>query len=196
MQYAECPGATGIARGWHRGVSSMRPEYTHALMARFWAKVDATGDCWIWNGYTNQNGYGRFSVDGRMIVAHRVAYTALVGAVPDGLCLDHLCRVRHCVNPDHLDPVLGQVNSRRGYGLPAKNARKTKCPAGHLYSTENTIVTKKGSRRCRLCLTSVAKRRYQREISTPESLEAVRAARRESYHRNKHRHDRRVKRPS
>ena len=71
------------------------------------ANVDATGDCWLWTGHCNQFGYGVVKHRGadRDRMAHLVLYEQLVGAVPDGLELDHLCRVRNCVNPDHLEPV-------------------------------------------------------------------------------------------
>ncbi len=84
---------------------------------RFWAKVDKSGDCWLWSGALNDRGYGIFAVGTPpkdAIRAHRWAFENTVGVIPDGLQLDHLCRVRHCVRPDHLEPVTTQENTRRG----------------------------------------------------------------------------------
>lgn len=72
------------------------------------------GPCWLWTGATNSDGYGHLWVDGRWPPAHRVAYEQLIGAIPDLLVLDHLCRVTQCVNPSHLEPVTNQVNILRG----------------------------------------------------------------------------------
>jgi len=87
---------------------------------RFWSKVDKTGDCWIWNGGVGAGGYGAFGSydeadDPITVRAHRYAYEALVGPIPAGLVLDHLCRVRRCVNPAHLEPVTNAENIRRGF---------------------------------------------------------------------------------
>lgn len=76
-------------------------------------RVTETG-CWIWVGRLNRNGYGRICLGGREPMAHRVSYELHVGPIPDGLVLDHLCRVRCCVNPFHLEPVTVQVNTLRG----------------------------------------------------------------------------------
>ncbi|EFE65780.1 HNH endonuclease [Streptomyces viridosporus ATCC 14672] len=109
---------------------------------------DASG-CWPWIGAKAGTGYGMIRWDGRSRPAHRVMYEFFIGAIPEGLDLDHLCRVRHCVNPWHLDPVTRQVNIRRG-DKPKVNAGKTHCPHGHPYDEANTIVYK-GSRFCRKC---------------------------------------------
>lgn len=82
---------------------------------RLWAKVDMTDGCWLWTGTVNRQGYGRFCIGGRgnTRLAHRVTYELLVGPVPVGLELDHLCNVRGCVRPDHLEPVTHVENLRR-----------------------------------------------------------------------------------
>jgi len=81
---------------------------------RFWAKVDKSDTCWTWTGSRNGRGYGLFMVaPGSCVRAHRFAYELLVGPIPDGLQLDHLCGVKACVNPSHLEPVTNEENSRR-----------------------------------------------------------------------------------
>ncbi len=96
---------------------------------RFWVKVDVLGDCWLWAAGLDGHGYGQFRVgsrtDGtrRMVRAHRWAYEHLVGVIPDGLDLDHLCRTPRCVNPAHLEPVTNRENSRRGFASRGATAR-------------------------------------------------------------------------
>ena len=81
---------------------------------RFWAKVKKTDGCWLWTGWKNDRGYGNFEVDStRTVKAHRFAYEVLVGPIPDGLTLDHLCRNPSCVNPEHLEPVTLRENIMR-----------------------------------------------------------------------------------
>jgi len=107
----------------------------------------------VWDA-PSAEGYGTFYLDGRSQKAHRVAYELLVGPIPEGLTLDHLCRVRHCVNPDHLEPVTRLENWRRGTGPSAASRRqrsKTRCKHGHEFSEENTYVTAAGARQCRTC---------------------------------------------
>lgn len=118
--------------------------------ARFWLHVDASGDCWLWTGALGRGGYGSFKAGPKTVRAHRFAYEALVGLIPEGLTLDHLCRVRSCVNPGHLDPVSIADNVRRGQAGGSWNRRKTRCPLGHPYDETNTkrVV---GRRVCRAC---------------------------------------------
>lgn len=120
---------------------------------RFWSKVDFDGPdgCWLWRATLDTAGYGRFrAAEARsMVSAHRRAYMRLVGPIPEGLVLDHLCRVRNCVNPAHLEPVTHEENCRRG-----ENAQrdKTHCPQGHPYDEANTyIYPSDGRRACRRC---------------------------------------------
>lgn len=125
------------------------------LWDRFWPKVDTTGPCWEWTASKNHLGYGQVSreyPDRRLGMAHRVAYELLVGPIPEGKELDHLCRNPSCVNPDHLEPVTHAENMRRApYDAPASKRAKTHCPAGHPYSGENLYVNPKGRRECRAC---------------------------------------------
>lgn len=111
---------------------------------RFWAKVNKTESCWLWMSGTAGEGYGVFHLEhGRQVYAHRFAYELLVGPIPEGLEIDHLCRVRLCVRPDHLEAVTPQENQRRA------NA-KTHCPRGH---------DREGRPHCRICKRDAARAR-------------------------------------
>jgi hypothetical protein len=95
--------------------------------------------------------YGYIRVDGKTVKATRYGYAALVGPIPEGLQLDHLCRVRRCVRPDHLELVTSRENSLRGIGPAAINARKTHCSKGHPYDAENTAIYEGDGKRHRYC---------------------------------------------
>lgn len=100
--------------------------------AKFWTKVEKSDGCWLWQGARIPEGYGQAVFDGRVQGAHRIAYQLLVGPIPAGLQLDHLCRTPQCVNPAHLEPVTGRENVLRTPNAPtAINARKTHCDRGH-----------------------------------------------------------------
>lgn len=122
----------------------------------FWSRVDKTNDCWNWKG-TLLNGvgtYGRFHHKGQYIYAHRLSYELSKGEIPEGLSIDHLCRNRQCVNPNHLETVTHKENMLRGYGVGGKGARQTHCKNGHPLSGDNLLILNKdkGWRRCRTCL--------------------------------------------
>lgn len=130
------------------------------LAARFWAKVDKNGPngCWLWMSSCSGGGYGQVSNRGGRR-AHRVAYELLVGPIPKGLCLDHLCENPRCVNPDHLEPVTQRTNTLRSKtSAAAINERKTHCPQGHPYDEGNTRYKRDGSRVCRTCEKERARR--------------------------------------
>lgn len=129
------------------------------FIAAAWKKiaVDESG-CWVWQGLLSSSGYGLMSVGGRRTQAHRWTYENIGGhQIPDGLVMDHLCRNRACVNPDHLEPVTNRTNLARGVSFTGINLRKTHCPQGHEYTPENTYVARgrfpdsSGMRKCRTC---------------------------------------------
>lgn len=132
---------------------------------RFAEKIALTdSDCIEWIAGTNEHGYGIFFISKsprrRFVRAHRWSYEHHVGPVPEGLDLDHLCRNRACVNPDHLEPVTARVNLLRGESPSALNAKKTHCPAGHAYAGSNLSVNSDGNRVCRTCRRARDRRRY------------------------------------
>jgi hypothetical protein len=132
---------------------SRRPGARAGEAQRFWAKVTQDGDCWRWTGAHVSKGYGSFHLDdGGVVGAHRWAYEALIAPVPDGLELDHLCFVRDCVNPWHLDPVTHEVNVNRG--RTNQNHGITECRYGHPFDDQNTahyVRDGKPRRSCRAC---------------------------------------------
>jgi len=119
-------------------------------------QVDASG-CWLWTGHVTRSGYVQLKLPSGRVYAHRWAYETFVGPIPDGLQLDHLCRVRHCVNPAHLEPVTPSENTRRGTSPAAWNATKTHCIRGHAFDEANTIRVRAG-RECRSCRLEIYKR--------------------------------------
>ena len=154
----------------------------HSLEERFWAKVDKNGSifkdlgpCWTWTASLTTAGYGKFGItNGRAVEAHRVAYELIMGPVPEGLCLDHLCRNRMCVNPDHLEPVTLVENFKRGIDShPASNATRkamalasTHCRNGHPRTPPNTHWWK-GHRYCRICAKERAREYRTGQGATP-----------------------------
>ena len=130
-----------------------------AALARLLDRCVQDGDCWTWTGCTDQ-GYGRIGAFSRYWWTHRLSYILLVGEIPDGLEIDHLCRNRACVNPEHLDPVPREVNIARGNAFQMVNARKTECLRGHAFTPENTEVNRKGQRSCKACR-AIRRRTYQ-----------------------------------
>ena len=125
------------------------------LPDRFWDKCctqDESG-CWLWTGARFKAGYAGIRWGGAAKYGHRVAYEVLVGEVPAGLELDHLCRTPACVNPDHLEPVSHRENLARAdhSNQGRDHAEKTHCPSGHPYSGDNLYVSRKG-RQCKTCI--------------------------------------------
>jgi hypothetical protein len=175
-------GSTLLARGWcskhyqrwraHGDpLSHLRPDLKMTTSERFWGKVNRDGpisayaphlgSCWLWTNALNREGYGAFTISGKKVGAHIIAFEWLIGAVPEGLELDHLCRVRSCVNPAHLEAVTHKENTLRGQSLQAENARKTHCKRGHPFNETNTRVEPDGRRVCRTCRLVIEGRRQR-----------------------------------
>lgn len=121
-------------------------------LERFEAKFipEPNSGCWLWMASENGRGYGQFSVGGKPCKAYRFSYEQYRGTIPSDLTVDHLCRNRLCVNPDHLELVTNRTNVLRGAGHTARNAAKTQCSHGHPYDEVNTY-RYRGKRYCKTC---------------------------------------------
>ena len=127
-------------------------------------RVDTSGDCWMWLMATDRAGYGKAKYQGKDWRAHRLVWTMLVGDIPDGLVTDHLCRVKGCVNPDHIELVTNAENMRRQGPNPGLHQKlKTHCPQGHEYSEANTYNLPAGGRQCFTCKRKQARQWAQRK---------------------------------
>ena len=173
---SECGAAPVIAKGYcwvhyqrnrRTGMVTLRPRpmkpakpIPPTYLQRLFDKIDVTSSCWLWKRPNRSIGYGYVTVRGKHQPAHRVAYELFVGAIPEGLEIDHLCRVRRCVNPDHLEAVTHAENMRRSpTSFAGVNARRTHCKKGHPYDAANTRRDKEGRRVCLAC--------YRHSYSTP-----------------------------
>lgn len=136
------------------------------LPRRFWDKVtvDPETNCWLWGGFRAGKGYGGYKLFGETAYSHRIAYEFLVNTIPPGLQIDHLCRVRHCCNPDHLEVVTARENLLRGTTLTALYASRSLCRRGHPLDgmRNNKARYAAGKPRFRYCLT--CNREWQRQI--------------------------------
>lgn len=163
-------GVPSRARGWcrmhyHRWQrvgdvhAEQRPQLRRVDPAiRWWSYVERTATGWWWTGYVGPNGYGALGISGKHILAHRFAYELLIGPIPKGLQLDHLCRDTSCVKviadeygPAHIEAVTPRVNSLRSFSPLALNAQKTHCKHGHPFDAANTYARLTGGRTCRTC---------------------------------------------
>lgn len=119
------------------------------MLDRFSNKVIVLSNgCHQWTGAKDRDGYGKFQLDGKCIFAHRYAYQCRYGALDTSLVIDHLCRNRACVNPEHMEQVTTQENTRRGGHY---ESLKTHCDHGHEFTDENTYICTRGWRNCRTC---------------------------------------------
>lgn len=142
------------------------------LLDRFAEKIALTDSgCIEWIASHNGVGYGTLTTNryGGKVLAHRWSYEYHVGPIPAGLELDHLCRNRACVNPEHLEPVSHRVNTLRGTAPTAVNAAKTHCLRGHPFSGDNLHITPKGKRECRACHRDRERARYRRKTQEREA---------------------------
>ena len=131
--------------------NASKPLSTSGISERFWGKVRRTDSCWLWEASCNKYGYGQFFLNGKPRKAHRVAYEMTRGPIPAGLEIDHLCFVRNCVRPDHMEAVTHQDNLLRSPTFQSRNAAKTHCLRGHAFDSANTHYLRNGGRRCRAC---------------------------------------------
>lgn len=122
--------------------------------------------CRMFLGYIGKGGYGRKSRNGRLYMAHRLSYESAKGQIPVGLQIDHLCRNRACVNPEHLEPVTCKENTYRGFSPSMENAMKTHCIRGHPFSGANLIIWPSDPKK-RVCATCCAARWRAREARRP-----------------------------
>lgn len=142
------------------------------LPQRFWDKVEKTDSCWLWTAGIQSDGYGTFRYKGKTCLAHRVSYEVHNKGIDQALVVDHICRVRACVNPVHLRLVTWRTNAvENSVGACAKHAAKTHCKNSHPLSGDNLILEKQNGgarvgRRCRICNSARAKR--IRERKSPE----------------------------
>ena len=119
-----------------------------------WAKVDVRrpDECWPWLGHRNASGYGTWHPSPKVkLLAHRVAYEAIRGPIPEGLVIDHLCRNRACCNPAHMEVVTIGENVMRGDTIPARHAARTHCVNGHEFTPDNLKKPRGRGRECRAC---------------------------------------------
>lgn len=133
-------------------------------LSRFWSKVDKTNDCWLWTA-AKVGGYGVFHINRKPFYAHRISWSIQGRTLVNGMVTDHLCGVRFCVNPKHLEQVTQKINVNRGK-LPKSIAGRTHCPQGHEYAGNNLYIYKtkdnKSYRRCRECHRVEARRYYNK----------------------------------
>jgi hypothetical protein len=132
-------------------------------------QVSETG-CWLWTAKIAPNGYGHFQhrlgyKESKTVNSHRFSYEYFREKIPDGLVIDHLCRVSHCVNPYHLEAVTQQTNVFRGNGLARKNHEKTHCIRGHELSGENLYICPLGKRNCKKCRNETARRWHLKKVA-------------------------------
>ncbi len=149
------------------------------LKERFFDKIqpEPNSGCWLWDASTTKAGYGQFTARAyskNPIYAHRFSYEIHKGKIPSGMHIDHLCNIRCCVNPDHLEVVSLAENNRRVAARGRHhNSRKTHCKYGHPLSGENLYIPPSGERDCRICSDEAGRRyrerRRNRECPSPSA---------------------------
>lgn len=130
--------------------------------SRFWSKVNKTTDCWLWVGAKNRDGYGNMRISSITVSAHRLVLLMHGHEIPPGMEVDHLCRVRNCVNPNHLEIVDHGTNIRRGMSgahMTLRRMQAYQCPNGHEITDDLISVDKNtNGRRCRICSRNASKK--------------------------------------
>lgn len=149
---------------------------------RFWKRVNKNGPvsserpdlgpCWIWQGGASKYGYGQMYLDGKVRYTHRISYEIANGQIPQGLHIDHLCKVHRCCNPSHIEAVLPGTNTLRGNGQSGRNLRKTHCIYGHEFTPENTryYPSKPNARHCLTCIQRRHRENYKYERKRPPEI--------------------------
>lgn len=147
-------------------VLDLDPTLQPIARERLWSNIEKTSGCWNWKGGTYR-GYARFQVNGIQYRSHRAAYELTKGRIPDTLTIDHLCRNRRCVNPEHLEAVPNGVNVLRGFGLSANFARADFCVNGHPLSSSNISPSalRRGTRKCLTCHREQERTRRARSVT-------------------------------
>lgn len=152
---------------------------------RFWSKVEKTDYCWNWKSVLDAGGYGQFKYNGKMVHTHRFVLKLIGVELIDGLQIDHLCRNRKCVNPTHLEQVTKRENILRGVSPSAIHAKKTHCPKGHDYTTENTYYYKRGGRQCKKCIIERSLNQYKNIKDSDKYKQRMRETQKRYYDRRK-----------
>jgi len=147
VHWGESLWNVGVELGSAEGYMSI----TESDIERFWSKVDKTDSCWLWTACKSSTQYGVIRLSGTTRYAHRISYYLSKGDLADGLVVDHLCRTRHCVNPDHLELVTNRENILRGNGWSGRNASKTSCLRGHPLTPDNLTGRTRPGRECKQC---------------------------------------------
>ncbi|WP_443217247.1 HNH endonuclease signature motif containing protein [Sphingobium sp. YC-XJ3] len=141
----------------------MRKLDVRPIKVRLMERISVEGECWFWTGTINPKGYGSLSVRGRCNLAHRLSYEAFCGPIGDGLQIDHLCRNRACINPDHLEAVTASENCKRAAPFHPGSRPRTHCLRGHEFAGDNLFVGRGGKRYCRACcrIREASRRHYR-----------------------------------
>lgn len=141
---------------WLHSRRLLPPQPTLIDLLERWRVIDDNG-CWLWQGSIGTHGYGSY----QGLYVHRVSYEHYVGPIPDGLQIDHLCKVTRCLNPEHLEPVTNRENIHRGDSPSILIVRTGRCAAGHEMTPENAYIRIDGhGRQCKTC-NRLRQRRYR-----------------------------------
>lgn len=133
------------------------PILNEKQLKHFWENVLFTTLCWEWLGWETNSGYAQFRIGIKKYLVHRISYEMYKGIIPKYYEVDHLCKNKKCVNPDHLESVEGKENNRRSNSKSSINSKKTNCNNGHEFTIQNTYVTKQGHRECIICMKKLNK---------------------------------------